>query len=199
MAQEEGPPTIMAGSAPLGWSKDTRLRLIRRLLRLSVINCISTIVKRFMFGGSRIFPPMFRRLMPTGRRLEANQGEEITEYSCLIMSIHQYQLPTRRFPMKKMMLSIAAAACVMCLSAYSFAGEMDKMTNEMKGEMKADVDAMKGGMDAMKGKTGAMKGEMKEEMKAKTDSMKASKDAMKDEMKATKDAMKGDMKGVLGY
>jgi hypothetical protein len=101
-------------------------------------------------------------------------------------------IPTRRFSMQKMMVSIAAVACLMCASAYSFANEMGKMANEIKGEMKADVDAMKGN-------AGAMKGEMKEEMKTKTDSMKASKDAMKDEMKATKDAMKGGMKGVLGY
>ena len=68
--------------------------------------------------------------------------------------------------MQKLMVSIAAVACLMCPSAYSFANEMGKMANEMTGEMKADVDAMKG-------KIGAMKGEMKEEMKARTDSMKA--------------------------
>ena len=85
--------------------------------------------------------------------------------------------------MRKMMVLIVAVAYLMCASAYSFANEMGKIANEMKGEMKADVEAMKG-------KTGAMKGEMKEEMKAKTDSMKASKDAMKDDMKTAKDAMK---------
>ncbi|MEK6585063.1 MAG: hypothetical protein AABZ24_01870 [Nitrospirota bacterium] len=45
--------------------------------------------------------------------------------------------------MNKMMLSIAAAVCLMCASSVSFANEMGKMANEMKGEMKGD---MKGAM-----------------------------------------------------
>jgi hypothetical protein len=99
---------------------------------------------------------------------------------------------TRRFPMNKMMVSIAAAVCLMCASTASFANEMGKMASEMKGEMKGD---MKAATDPMKAKPDAMKGEMK----AKTDSMKATKDAMKDDMKGAKDAMKGDMKGAMGY
>ena len=80
----------------------------------------------------------------------------------------------RRFPMNKMMVSIAAAVCLMCASTASFANEMGKMASEMKGEMKGD-------------------------MKAATDPMKATKDAMKDDMKGAKDAMKSDMKGAMGY
>ena len=88
----------------------------------------------------------------------------------------------------KTMITAVAVAGLMCAGSYSFANEMGKMANEMKGEMKAATDAMKVKPDAMKG-----------EMKAKTDSMKASKDAMKDDMKAAKDAMKGDMNGAMGY
>ncbi|MGQ0554539.1 MAG: hypothetical protein ACT4PN_01150 [Nitrospiraceae bacterium] len=60
--------------------------------------------------------------------------------------------------MKRILVSIAAVACLMCAATYSFAGEMGNMVNEMKGEMKADVDAMK---DEMKAGTDAMKGNLK--------------------------------------
>ena len=94
--------------------------------------------------------------------------------------------------MKKMMIGVVAVVGLMCAGSYSFADEMGKMSNEMKGEMKAATDAMKAKPDLMKG-------EMKGEMKAKTESMKASKDTMKDEMKATKDSKKDEMKGATGY
>lgn len=41
----------------------------------------------------------------------------------------------RRFLMKMLMASIAAAVCMMCVSTTSFADEIGKMANEMKGEM----------------------------------------------------------------
>ena len=58
--------------------------------------------------------------------------------------------------MQKMMVSIAAVACLMCASVYSFANEMGKTANEMKGEMKAGTDAMKGNAGAMKASVNTM-------------------------------------------
>jgi outer membrane murein-binding lipoprotein Lpp len=110
--------------------------------------------------------------------------------SSFTISIHHYQ--PRRFSMKKMMVSIAAVACLMCMGSYSFADEMGKMKSEMKGnEMKAE---MKTKHDEMKAKT--------DEMKAKTDEMKSEMKMKKDEMKGEKmrsDHMKGEMKGAAGY
>jgi hypothetical protein len=96
---------------------------------------------------------------------------------------------TRRFLMNKMMLSIAAAVCLMCASSASFANEMGKMANEMKGEMKGE---MKAKHDEMKAK----KDEMKSEMKMKTDEMKGEMKMKKDDMKSD---MKNEMKGAMGH
>jgi hypothetical protein len=93
----------------------------------------------------------------------------------------------RRFAMKKIMLSVIAVMCLFGVSSLSFAEEMGKMKSEMKGEMKAKHDEMKG---EMKG----MKDEMKGEMKPKHDEMKGEMKGMKD----MKDEMKGEMKGAMG-
>jgi hypothetical protein len=97
---------------------------------------------------------------------------------------------TRRFSMKKVLLSIATVACLVGFGTLSFAEEMGKMKGEMKGEM------MKG---EMKAKTDEMKAKH-DEMKAKTDEMKMKKDEMmKGDMKMKKDEMKGGTKGEMGY
>jgi hypothetical protein len=95
---------------------------------------------------------------------------------------------TRRFSMKKIMLSVIAVMCVVGFGSLSFAEDMGKMKDEMKGEMKE----MKGDMK------GDMKGEMKGKMKAKHDEMKGEMKEMKGEMKGMKDEMKGEMKGAMG-
>jgi type III secretory pathway component EscU len=59
--------------------------------------------------------------------------------------------------MKKIMLSVIAVMCLVGFSSLSFAADMEKMKDEMKGEMKE----MKG---EMKEKMGEMKGKMKEGM-----------------------------------
>jgi hypothetical protein len=45
--------------------------------------------------------------------------------------------------MKTIMLSIIAATCLIGFSSFSFADEMGKTKDEMKGEMKGKMDAMK--------------------------------------------------------
>src|SRR5215472_3447430 len=85
----------------------------------------------------------------------------------------------RRCSMKKIMLPLIAGLCLTSVSSLSFADEMGKMKEDMKGEkdkiqgdvkdekdkMKADVKGkaaeMKGKGDAMKKKEETMKGEMK--------------------------------------
>ena len=75
--------------------------------------------------------------------------------------------------MKTIMIGLAGVLCLAGLTPLSFADEMGKMKNEMKG------DAM-GHKDAMKGET------------------KAKHDEMKGEMKPKQDEMKGEMKGAMG-
>ncbi len=87
--------------------------------------------------------------------------------------------------MKKILLSIATAACLVGFGTLAFAEDMGKMKDEMKGkadsmmgkkdEMKAGE--MKGGEmkahDGMKGEMGEAKGKGKmEEMKDKVGEMK---------------------------
>ena len=63
--------------------------------------------------------------------------------------------------MKKIMLSVIAVMCLVGFSSLSFAEDMGKMKDEMKGEMKG----MKGDkMGEMKGMKGDKMGEMKEGM-----------------------------------
>jgi len=58
-----------------------------------------------------------------------------------------FSLFTRRFPMKKIMLSVIAVMCLVGFSSLSFAEDMGKMKDEMKGEMKGDkMGEMKEGM-----------------------------------------------------
>jgi hypothetical protein len=103
---------------------------------------------------------------------------------------------TRRFSMKKIMLSVVAVMCLASFSSLSFAEDMGSMKDEMKGEMKGMKDEMKGEMKGMKDEMkGEIKGDMKGEMKGK---MKAKHDEMKGEMKGMKDDMKGEMKGAMG-
>ena len=56
--------------------------------------------------------------------------------------------------MKKFMLSLIAVMCLVGFSSLSFAEDMGKMKEEMKGDMKGHKDEMKG---EMKGTTDAMK------------------------------------------
>jgi hypothetical protein len=66
---------------------------------------------------------------------------------------HCFKHSTRRFPMKRFMLCVTAVMCLAGFSSLSFADEMGKMKDEMKGEMKGEKDKMKG---EMKGKMGEM-------------------------------------------
>jgi hypothetical protein len=66
-------------------------------------------------------------------------------------------LLTRRFSMKKMMLSVIAVICLAGLSSLAFAGEMKGEMKDMKGEMKGE---MKGKQDEMKGDMKGKMGEM---------------------------------------
>ena len=63
--------------------------------------------------------------------------------------------------MKKIVLSIVAVMFLASFSSLSFADEMGKMKEEMKGEMKGEKEKMKG---EMKGEKEKMKGEMKGKM-----------------------------------
>jgi hypothetical protein len=94
---------------------------------------------------------------------------------------------TRRFPMKKIMLSVIAVMCLVGFSSLSFAEDMGKMKDEMKGEMKEMKGDMKGEMK------GDMKGDMKGKMKAKHDEMKGDMKQMKGEMKEKMGEMKESM------
>jgi hypothetical protein len=88
---------------------------------------------------------------------------------------------TRRSSMKKILMSVVTIACLTGFGTLSFADEMGRMKDEMKGEM------MKAKKDEMKAEKEVMKSEMK-----------AKKDEMKGEMKMKKDDMKGEMKGAMG-
>ena len=63
--------------------------------------------------------------------------------------------------MKKILVSLVAAMCLVGFSSLSFAEDMGSMKDEMKGEMK---DKMKAKHDEMKGQMKGMKDEMKGEM-----------------------------------
>ena len=63
--------------------------------------------------------------------------------------------------MQKIVLSIVAVMCLAGFSSLSFADEMGKTKEEMKGEMKGEKEKMKG---EMKGEKEKMKGEMKGQM-----------------------------------
>jgi hypothetical protein len=92
--------------------------------------------------------------------------------------------------MKKILLSIATAVCLVGFGTLSFAEDMGKMKDETKGK----ADSMMGKKDAMKG--GEMKGEemnandgMKGEMGEAKE--KGKMEMMKDKMGEMKDKMKG--------
>lgn len=92
--------------------------------------------------------------------------------------------------MKKILLSIATVACLMAFGALSFAEDMGKMKDEMKGK----ADSMMGKKDAMKSGE-EMKGEMKahEGMKGEMGETKekGKMEAMKDKVGEMKDKMMG--------
>ena len=77
--------------------------------------------------------------------------------------------------MKNIMLSVTAVMCLVGSSSLSFAEDMGKMKDEMKGDMKGHKDEM------------MMKGDMK-----------AKPDEMKGEMMEKKGEMKSEMKGAMG-
>jgi hypothetical protein len=94
---------------------------------------------------------------------------------------------TKRFSMKKVLLSIATVACLMGIGTLSFAEDMGKMKDEMKGK----ADSMMGKKDTMKGEEmkgdmkahDGMKGEMAEvKGKGKIEEMKDKAGEMKDKM-----------------
>jgi hypothetical protein len=73
-----------------------------------------------------------------------------------------FSLFTRRFSMKKIMLSVIAVMCVIGFSSLSFSADMGEMKDKMKGEMKEMKEKMGEMKGDMKGdKAGEMKGEMK--------------------------------------
>jgi hypothetical protein len=94
---------------------------------------------------------------------------------------------TRRFSMKKVLLSIAAAVCLVGFGTLSFAEDMGKMKDEMKGK----ADSMMDKKDTMKGE------EMKGAMKAK-DGMKGEMGEAKGKMEDKSGEMKDKMKGKTG-
>jgi hypothetical protein len=98
---------------------------------------------------------------------------------------------TRRNPMKTTVVSLVTVFCLAGLTPLSFADEMGKIKNEMKGDAMGHKDAMKG---ETKGKSNDMKGK-KEPMKGETN---AKHDEMKGEMKPKHDESKGEMKGAMG-
>jgi uncharacterized protein YjbJ (UPF0337 family) len=99
-----------------------------------------------------------------------------------------FSLLTRRFSMKKIMLSVIAVMCLVGFSSLSFAADMGEMKDKMKGEMKEKMGEMKGDKAGemkgdMKGEMkGDMKGDMKGEMKQKMGEMKEKMGEMKDKM-----------------
>jgi uncharacterized protein YjbJ (UPF0337 family) len=95
-----------------------------------------------------------------------------------------FSLLTRRFSMKKIMLSVIAVMCLVGFSSLSFAADMGEMKDKMKGEMKEKMGEMKGDKAGeMKGDMkGEMKGDMKGEMKQKMGEMKEKMGEMKDKM-----------------
>src|SRR5262245_2046982 len=98
---------------------------------------------------------------------------------------------TRRDCTKAMRIGLAKVLGLGGLTPLSFADEMGKMKDEMKGDAMGHKDAMKG---ETKGKSNEMKGQQ-DAMKGET---KAKQDAMKGEMKPKHDEMKGEMKGAMG-
>jgi hypothetical protein len=94
---------------------------------------------------------------------------------------------TRRFSMKKVLLSIATAMCLVGFGTLSFAEDMGKMKDEMKGK----TDSMMDKKDAMKSE------EMKEAMKAK-DGMKGQMGEAKGKMEDKAGEMKGKMMDKAG-
>ena len=78
--------------------------------------------------------------------------------------------------MKQIMLSVIAVMCLAGFTSLSYADDMGKTQNEMKGEMKGQ----------------------KNDMKAKHDEMKGEMKGQKDDMKSKHDDMKGEMKGKSG-
>ncbi|MDH4084980.1 MAG: hypothetical protein OEV99_16330 [Nitrospira sp.] len=89
--------------------------------------------------------------------------------------------------MKKIVLSIATVVCLVGFGAFSFAEDMGKMKDTMKGK----ADSMMGKKDAMKGEEvkgdmkahDGMKGEMGEAKgKGKMEGMKDKVGEMKDKM-----------------
>ncbi len=95
--------------------------------------------------------------------------------------------------MKKIMQSLFAVMCLVGFSSLSFAEDMGKMKEEMKGDMKGHNDEMKG---EMKGKMDGKKGK-KDEMMMKGD-MKAKPDEMKGEMMEKKGEMEPLLKKAFG-
>jgi hypothetical protein len=96
---------------------------------------------------------------------------------------------TRRFSMKKILLSIATAACLVGFGALSFAEDMGKMKDEMKGK----ADSMMGKKDAPKGEE--MKGEMKAHDGMKGEMAEAKGKGKMEEMKDKVGEMKDKMMG----
>ena len=62
--------------------------------------------------------------------------------------------------MKQIMLSIIAVMCLAGFTSLSYADDMGKTKNEMKGEMKGQKDDMKAKHDEMKGEMKGKSGEM---------------------------------------
>jgi Sec-independent protein translocase protein TatA len=93
--------------------------------------------------------------------------------------------------MKMNMVALVAMLCLGGSTVPSFAEEMGKMKDEIKGDAMGHKDAMKGEMkgklDDMKRQTDSMK--VKGETKAKHDAMKGEMKSKHDDMKAEKGAM----------
>ena len=62
--------------------------------------------------------------------------------------------------MKQIMLSVIAVMCLAGFTSLSYADDMGKTQNEMKGEMKGQKDDMKAKHDEMKGEMKGKSGEM---------------------------------------
>jgi hypothetical protein len=103
-------------------------------------------------------------------------------------------LTTRRSSMKNIMLSVIAGMCLVGFNSLSFAEDMGKMKDEMKGHQ----DEMKGDMKGTMGATKGMQGEMRSDMKAQHNEMKGEMKTQHNEMKGDTKDMKSEMKGTMG-
>ena len=146
--------------------------------------------------------------------IRANKSSPVRDTQALTSVIEMGRLPalaltfTRRFRMKKIMLSLIAVLCLPGLSALSFASEIGKLKADLKGEQDMIKTDIKGEQDKVKADMKAQQDKKTSEMMAqknkttqKGEAMKAKGEGMKEEVKGMSHEMKGmgdEMKGMAG-